>query len=323
MSRHKDIHDYISTQLNNNNQNLSFKLFYKYSIQNNEFSELLVNSVDLGEEDPNNVKIKYDGQEYNTQKGVFTLENVKYIPCIIESFGDEFQPLDSDIDTIIKYRVPVTFFVDERYNKANADFVDEAIEYVQDSIRGRTNTIGGYNMFITHSAFEPQTGLVTINERPFRRYQLVFFFKATKKGSYGQQIQTFIQNNNLFSGEVTRIYPIARKSPRVNELLPRQKFETETDTTEVYEIYNIPDISALELEMAFVYKNDEFTRHFMDKKYAPTKPEKYTISIVLPGYEGNPFSDSYLIENIGGPENYDDQMMFIVTFKKASVKYNG
>ena len=124
MSRQEDLHNYIDTKLNGNPQGLPFKLYYKYGINDGDFADLLINSVDLGNDDENNVVIQYEGEDYNTQLGQYTLDSVKYIPCIIEDYQARFEPLEQF--DIIDYTIPVSFFVDVRANDLNGDIVTNA-----------------------------------------------------------------------------------------------------------------------------------------------------------------------------------------------------
>ena len=203
MSRQKSIHDYIQTKLSANSSGLDFNLYYKYGINDGEFHNILFNSIDLpnpNEEDE--VDVIYDGVTYQTQNGQYSLDRVQYIPCIIEAFEARFEPLDSF--DIIEYTIPISFFVEERFNKQNDDIVTNAIESVQDLIRGKTDTIGGYNTFLTHSAFSPISGIIEIGSaddsgegediRYFRTYQMTIYLSMNKQGYFGKEIQYFIQN---------------------------------------------------------------------------------------------------------------------------------
>lgn len=320
MSRQKSINDYIDTKLNANNQSLPFKLYYKYGINDQEFSEFLLNSVDNGIDDPDNVIINFEGEDYNTQNGQYTIDNVNYIPCIIEDYQARFEPLSDH--TIVKYTVPVSFFVEERFNRENNDIITDAIENVQDTIRGTTDTIGGLNAFIAHSDIRPISGLIRINEKPYRAYQMTFYFKMTNDGYFGEEIQYFIQNDALFSGTTTRIYPVLRDSSRNNELLPRQKFNDEIDASDEFEIKTMPDLSAFSFTLSLVYDGTELPRHFITQKYNPERPLKYFFSVVYPGMEGTPFGFDYMIESISGLESVDSQLIVTVTFKRASDLYS-
>lgn len=324
MSRQESIHNYINTKLNSNTQNLKFKLYYKYGVNDGEFADLLLNSVDLGVDDENNVVVEYEGTEYNTQHGQFTLDTVKYIPCIIEDFQARFEPLEKY--DIVDYTVPVSFFVDVRYNDLNGDIVTNAIESVQDAIRGTVTTIGGYNCFITHSDIRPISGIIEIGSseddiRSFRAYQMTFYINMNKQGHFGKEIQYFIQHESLFGGVATRFYPIGRGSSRKNENQSRQLFDT--DTTVNFETRSVPDLSAMTLNFSLLYDGTELTRHFITQKFNQGKPLKYFFSVIYPGMEGTPFGDDYILEDVGGAENIDSTLVVGLSFIKASEKYNG
>jgi len=326
MSRQRDINTYIVTALNANTQGLKFNLYYKYGINDGEFAELLINSTYVEPNDEaEDVKILYDGIETSTIKGNFEIVKTKYIPCIIEGFDARFEPLDKE--KIISYSIPVSFFVDEKSNANNNDIFTTAIEEIQDTIRGTISTIGDYNSFINHGAITPISGLIEIGAseedvRTFRAYQMTFYIELTNNGYFGRQIKYEIQNDDLFEGLKTEIFPLDKSTGRTIEPLGRQVFDT--DTTHEYEIVSVPDISAFSLEIALLYDGDELTKHFLQEKYNIRKPKVYSISVFFPDKSvGVEFTDNYILESVTGPEGLGDKIIFSLSFVKASDKYNG
>jgi hypothetical protein len=315
MSRQKDIHDFIETKLNNTGTGLPFELYYRYHIGDEDFTDKVLNSIDLGETDPNNVKVEWEDNIYNTQKGVFTLDNINYIPCIIEDFVVTYEPIALFLNAL--YSVPISFFVNERFNKDNGDIFTESIEKMQDALRGHVEVISGNKVMVTHSDVRPVSGLIEFNDLLYRVYTTTIDFEMISKGYFGEEMQFHIQNSEIFGGSTTRVFPIIRTSNRLNDLAPFQGFKTVANAN--LEIKNIDDMSGFGLSLSFlVESNDDLTDHFIKRKFVPPNDsEVYNVSVTYPNLTGTPFSDKYLIESITGGEGITDKLVVTVNFKKA------
>jgi hypothetical protein len=318
MSRQKDINDFLDTELNTGTT-IPFKLYYRYHLGGTSFDELMFKSIDLGEEDPNNVKVQYEGLVHNTQNGQFTLENIKYIPCIIEDFVANFEPID--IFTDITYSIPMSFFVSELLNADNGDIFNVQIEAFQNRIRGEVFDLSGFRALFSHTDVRPVSGLVDVNGKWFRMYQTTIDIQMISTGYFGKEIVVHVQNDNVFSGATTRVYPLIQTSNRANELAPFQGFKTVANDNA--ELGYIPDLSGFGLGLSFLVNGDSLTDYLTKQRFEQPDESVWNISITYPNLVGNPFSDVYLIENISGAEGLTDKLITTVEFKRADDKVSG
>jgi len=319
MSFHKDIHDYLSNKLNSNSLELTFNLFHRYEIGETEFASLILESSYTSpenDESEDNVVVKYNGVEYNTPHGVYEIRNVQYIPCIIEDFIGDFEPIREFKNA--NYSIPITLFVDEAFNKANNNIVDNMLEEFQDSIRGLTQSLNGNKILFNHSDVRPISGTVPINNILYRSYQIIVYVETLSVGYFGNEILYWLKSETVGGSytSLTQIYPVIRGSQRGNETVPIQKFKTELNNE--IETRSVPNISAFGLSLSFMYEGGELARHFITQRYTPDPTVKYQIKIVYPGIVNTPFIDDYIIEDVGGPESLGEKLIINVSLNRAS-----
>lgn len=276
----------------------------------------------------NNVVIEYDGVEYNTQLGQYSLNKVTYIPGIIENFIAEFEPLQFIRN--VQYTIPLTFYINETFNRDLDNKIVEAVEVFQDKIRGAIQLIYGHNVLLNHTDLSPLTGIIDFNGTVFREYQLVVYMDAIKQvlpsdtayTFFGNQIEYRVSVPTLNSGAKFRVYPISAMSARANELHMFQKFSTATNNE--YDLKSIPNESGLSLELAFFYTGDSFSKFLYQQKYSQTELPVITIEVKYPTQVGDtqiPMERDYLIESIGGTESVGDKIIFTLSLRPVSEVY--
>jgi hypothetical protein len=341
--------EYLENKLNttDNNvltpSNLKFKLFNRYAIEEQEFFDVVVDSVDW-EDSPstippaNNIVIEYDGEEYNTQLGQYNLQKVRYIPCIIESFIGEFEPVDFVKN--INYTIPVTFYVNETIDRQLDNVIVDAVQTFQDTVRGKVDTyfdaISGedFTFLLTHSDYSPLTGIIDFNGTIFREYQIILSLEMVDKGFFTNQIEYVLSvpefagtspTTEPFAGLGTpfRVYPVAAMSSRASELHQFQKFSTSTE--DAFEVKAIPNEVGFMIELSFLYDGSLFTRFLYKLRYTATEPKIVTLQVKYPGLTGSlevaPATD-YVIESIGGLETVGEKIIFSIVLKPVSGVYS-
>lgn len=320
MSFQKDINDLLEIKLNDNTQSLPFSLYYKSDLGSDDFVNVVFESTDwidtgIGAED--NVIVEYDGIEYNTQLGEYTLSDIRYIPCIVHSFNAEFEPY-----SFVKratYSLPITFYVDEIWNKDNNDIFTEAVEEFQDSVRGLVETASGRKVLFNHSDIKPVTGLVDFNGKYFREYQMTISLDTIDSGYFGNELIYYVTHPDLNSGVTFEINPISMSSGKHSELHLFQKFNTATNNE--YQTKSVPNETGFSIEVTVIYNADEFTKWLVNSKFEESKVEKLTFGVKYPEIE-TPFSESYVIENIGGVEMIGQLLTVTFTLRPVSEVYS-
>ena len=140
----------------------------------------------------NNVVINYDGVDYNTQLGQYSLDKVSYIPGIIENFMAEFEPLKFIRN--VSYTLPITFYINETFNRELDNKIIEAVEVFQDKIRGNIELVYNHNVLFNHTDITPLTGVIDFNGTIFREYQMVVYMDAIKQVLPSDTAYTFFGN---------------------------------------------------------------------------------------------------------------------------------
>ena len=276
----------------------------------------------------NNVVINYDGVDYNTQLGQYSLDKVSYIPGIIENFMAEFEPLKFIRN--VSYTLPITFYINETFNRELDNKIIEAVEVFQDKIRGNIELVYNHNVLFNHTDITPLTGVIDFNGTIFREYQMVVYMDAIKQvlpsdtayTFFGNQIEYRIGVPTINSGTKFRIYPISAMTVRGNELYMFQKFNTPSNLE--YDAKSIPNESAFSLELSFFYTGDLFSKFLYQQKYAQTTLPIVTLEIRYPTQPGDtqiPMEREYLIESIGGTESVGDKIMFTISLRPVSEVY--
>jgi len=337
--------EYLENKLNTTNNNvltpldLKFNLYNRYGVEDQEFFDTVVNSIDW-EDDPStipaadNVVVEFEGEEYNTQLGEYTLDKIKYIPCIIEGFIGEFEPLDFVKN--VNYNIPLTFYVNETVDRELNNIIVTAIQLFQDNIRGKTDTyfdtLSGrdFTFLLTHSDYTPLTGIIDFNGTIFREYQLVISLELIDKGFFTNQIEYTLSvpeyanadpETERFAGlgAPFRIYPVAAMSSRASELHQFQKFSTSTE--DEFEVKAIPNEVGFMTELSFLYDGSLFSRWLYTLRYTPTVPKIVTLQVRYPGLESSleiPDTIDYVIESIGGMESVGEKIVISVVLKPVS-----
>lgn len=323
--------------------NLKFNLFNRYGIQDQEFFDVVVDSVDW--ETPNsagiaadNVIVEFDGEEYNTQLGQYDLRQVRYVPCIIEDFIGEFEPVDFIKN--VNYTIPLTFYVNETIDRQLDNIIVDAVQTFQDTIRGRIDTyfdaISGQNFkfLLTHSDYSPLTGIIDFNGTIFREYQMVISLEMIDKGFFTNQIE-YVLSFPEFVGttEATEpfaalalpfpVFPVAAMSSRASELHQFQKFSTSTQ--DEFEVKAIPNEVGFMIELSFLYDGSLFTRFLYKLRYTPTEPKIVTLLVTYPGLSSElevPPAVDYVIESIGGLETVGEKIILSIVLKPVSGVYS-
>jgi len=276
----------------------------------------------------NNVVIEYDGVQYNTQLGQYTLDKVAYIPGIIENFMAEFEPLKFIRN--VSYTLPITFYINETFNRELDNKIIDAVEVFQDKIRGNIELVYNHNVLFNHTDITPLTGIIDFNGTIFREYQMVVYMDAIKQvlpsdtayTFFGNQIEYRMSIPTLNSGAQFRIYPISAMAVRSNELHIFQKFCTSTNNE--FDIKAIPNESGLSLELAVFYTGDSFSKFLYQQKYSQTELPIVTLEVrypVQPGDTQIPMEREYLIESIGGTETVGDKIIFTLMLRPVSEVY--
>jgi hypothetical protein len=323
--------------------NLKFKLFNRYGIQDQEFFDVVVDSVDWDVPDStgipaDNVVVEFEGEEYNTQNGQYELRQVKYIPCIIESFIGEFEPIDFVKN--INYTIPVTFYVNETIDRQLDNVIVDAVQTFQDTIRGKVDSyfdsLSGedFTFLLTHSDYSPLTGIIDFNGTIFREYQMIISLEMIDKGFFTNEIEYVISvpefagtspTTEPFAGLGTpfRVYPVAAMSSRASELHQFQKFSTSIE--DAFEVKAIPNEVGFMMELSFLYDGSLFTRFLYKLRYTATEPKIVTLQVKYPGLTGSlevaPATD-YVIESIGGLETVGEKIIFSIVLKPVSGVYS-
>jgi hypothetical protein len=336
------IREYLENKLNTTDNNvltpldLKFKLFNRYAIEDQEFFDTVVDSIDwedtlTGSE--NNVVVEFEGEQYNTQLGQYSLRNVKYIPGIIEGFIGEFEPLDFVKN--VNYNIPLTFYVNETIDRELSNIVVEAIQRFQDSIRGKTDTyfdiVSGkdFTFLLTHSDYTPLTGVIDFNGTVFREYQLIVSLELIDEGFFTNQIEYNLSvpeyagtdpQVERFAGLGTpfRVYPVAAMSSRASELHQFQKFSTSAE--DEFEVKAIPNEVGFMIELSFLYDATLFSQWLYTLRYTPKVPKIVTLQVRYPGISSLnvPNAIDYVIESIGGLETVGEKIIISIVLKPVS-----
>jgi len=333
-----EIRVYLQNKLNNTTNNplvasgTTFRLYNRYEIEEQDFFDFVVNSIDW-EDDPStipaadNVVVEFEGQEYNTQLGEYTIERLTYIPGIIENFLAEFEPLKFIRN--VNYTIPVTFYINETFNRELDNKIIEAVEVFQDKIRGHIELVYSHNTLFNHSDITPLTGIIDFNGTIFREYQMIIYLEAIKSVSgltpnysfYGNQIEYRITIPTVVNNY--RVYPLTAMATRGNELHMFQKFSTATN--DEFEAKTIPNESGFSLELSFLYYGDSFSKWLYEMKYAQEDLPVITLEVKYPGIPGDtvvPYEKDYLIESIGGAESVGDKIIFTLVLRPVSEVYS-
>lgn len=277
----------------------------------------------------NNVVVEYDGVEYNTQNGQYTLQQLTYIPCIIESFMGEFQPLKFVKN--VSYSIPVTFYINETFNRNLDNKIIEAVEIFQNKIRGEVELIYNHNVLINHSDIAPLTGIIDFNGTVFREYQIMIYMEAIQtilpnsgnQPFFGNQIEYRLTIDGLFETnnipQKFRVYPIAVNSVRSNEVHMFQKFSSAT--TNEFETKSLPNESAFMIELTFLYTGDSFTKFLYQQRYEQETPRTVLLEVKYPAMAGDtqyPVEKNYVIESIGGSESVGEKIILTMVLRPVS-----
>jgi hypothetical protein len=337
------IREYLENKLNTTDNNvltpldLKFKLFNRYAIEDQEFFDTVVDSIDwedtlTGSE--NNVVVEFEGEQYNTQLGQYSLRNVKYIPGIIEGFIGEFEPLEFVKN--VNYNIPLTFYVNETVDRELNNIVVEAVQRFQDDIRGKTDVyfdiVSGkdFTFLLTHSDYTPLTGVIDFNGTVFREYQLIVSLELIDGGFFTNQIEYNLSvpeyagadpQTQPFAGLGTpfRVYPVAAMSSRASELHQFQKFSTSAE--DAFEVKALPNEVGFMTELSFLYDGSLFARWLYKLRYTPTVPKIVTLQVKYPGLQSTleiPDAIDYVIESIGGLETVGEKIIISIVLKPVS-----
>lgn len=327
------LRNYLQNKLNDADTSIAtakipFKLYDRYAIEDQDFYDIVLDSIDWEAEGStgvaaDNVVINYEGAEYNTQNGQYTLSEVKYIPCIIEDFVAQFEPL-SFVENV-SYTIPVTYYINETYNKQLDNLIILATQRFGNGLRGQTDTLFDpesgktYKMLSNHTALTPLTGIIDFNGTVFREYQMVINIELISDGFFGNQIQYLVSTPELSSGATFRVYPVSATSTRASEL---HGFQVFGDTN--FESKAIPNEVGFMMELSFLYTGDAFTSWLYKQKFTPTPPKKINLRVVYPsvasGYEVSE-TTSYVIESIGGVEQVGEKIILSIVLKPVSEEY--
>jgi hypothetical protein len=337
--------EYLENKLNPTQSNvltsndLKFKLYNRYGIEDQEFFDFVVDSVDW-EDDPStippsdNVVVEFEGEEYNTQLGEYDLRQVRYIPAIIESFIGEFEPLDFVKN--VNFTIPVTFYINETIDRQLNNIIVDAVQLFQDNIRGKVDTYfdstsgKDFRFLLTHSGYTPLTGIIDFNGTIFREYQLIVSLELIDGGFFTNQIEYVLSvpkyaNANPQTepfaalGIPFRVFPVSAMSSRAAELHQFQKFSTSTE--DAFEVKALANEVGFMLELSFLYDASLFTRFLYKLRYTPKEPEIVTIQIKYPGLPSAssvPDAIDYIIESIGGLETVGEKIILSLVLKPVS-----
>lgn len=334
--------EYLENKLNTTQNNiltpvnLKYKLYNRYGVDEQEFFDVVVDSVDWEDNSStilssDNVIINFEGEEYNTQNGEYTLRKVRYIPAIIEDFIAEFEPLDFVKNA--NYTIPITFYVNETIDRQLNNVIVDAIQNFQDTIRGKIDTYFDSNagldftFLVTHGGYSPLTGIIDFNGTVFREYQLILSLELIDKGFFANQIEYVLSlpeyqgvspTVNKFAelGTAFRVYPVAAMSSRASELHQFQKFNTSAN--DEFEVKALTNEVGFMVELSFLYDGSLFTRWLYKLRYTPSVPKVVTLQVRYPGLTSNleiaPATD-YIIESIGGLETVGEKIIFSLVLK--------
>jgi hypothetical protein len=280
----------------------------------------------------NNVVVDFEGENYNTQFGQYTLNRLTYIPSIIENFMGEFEPLKFVRN--VAYTIPLTFYINETFNRELDNKIIEAVEVFQDKIRGEIEIIYDHNVLLNHGDITPLTGVIDFNGTVFREYQVIIYMEAVKtilptnaiKPFFGNQIEYRLTVDGLFEQNGTpqkfRVYPVAVSSVRSNELHMFQKFSTAI--TNEFQMKSLPNESAFTIELTFLYTGDSFTKFLFQQRYAQEEPRTLLLEVKYPAMAGDnqiPMEQEYVIESIGGAESVGDKILLTIVLRPVSEVY--
>lgn len=339
--------EYLENKLNTTENNLltpvnlKFELFNRYGIQDQEFFDVVVDSVDWEDtntDSENNIVVEFEDEEYNTQLGQYDLQKVRYVPCIIEDFIGEFEPVDFIKN--VNYTIPLTFYVNETIDRELGNVIVDAIQNFQDTIRGKTDTyfdslLGkDFTFLLTHSDYSPLTGIIDFNGTVFREYQMVISLELIDGGFFTNQIEYVLsvpeyQGTDIsvepFSalGTPFRVFPVAAMSSRASELHQFQKFSTSTE--DEFEVKAIPNEVGFMTELSFLYDGSLFTKFLYKLRYTATEPTIVTLQVKYPGLTSSleiPDAIDYVIESIGGLETVGEKIIFSIVLKPVSGVYS-
>jgi hypothetical protein len=335
------LEDKLNTTQNNllTPVNLKYKLYNRYGIDEQDFFDVVVDSVDWDVANStgipaDNIVVEFEGEEYNTQLGEYDLRKVRYIPAIIEDFIAEFEPLDFVKNA--NFTIPITFYVNETIDRQLDNIIVDAIQNFQDTIRGRVDTYFDSNagvdftFLITHGGYSPLTGIIDFNGTVFREYQLILSLELIDKGFFANQIEYVLSVPEFaganpatepFAGLGTpfRVYPVAAMSSRASELHQFQKFST--STADAFEVKALANEVGFMMELSFLYDGTPFTRFLYKLRYTPLVPKVVTLQVKYPGLTGSlevaPATD-YIIESIGGLETVGEKIIFSLVLKPVN-----
>ena len=337
------LREYLENKLNNTSSGildpayLKFKLYNRYGIDDQEFFDTIVESIDWEDTNTNsenNVVIEFEGDEYNTQLGQYELEQIKYVPSIIEDFIAEYEPLDFVKNA--NYTVPITFYVNETVDRQLNGVVITAIQKFQDEIRGKVDTyfddVAGtdFTFLLTHSGYSPLTGIIDFNGTIFREYQLVVSLELIDNGFFTNQIEYVLSvpeyqgtdpSTEPFSalGTAFRVFPVAAMSSRASELHQFQKFSTSAE--DAFEVKSLANEVGFMMELSFLYDGSLFTRFLYKLRYTPVVPKIVTLQVKYPGLTGSleiaPATD-YIIESVGGLETVGEKIIMSIVLRPVS-----
>lgn len=337
------IRTFINDKLNNATNNplvqsgTTFKLYNRYEVEDQDFYDFVLDSIDWNTEGStgvpaNNVVVEYEDKEHNTQLGQYTLEQVEYIPCILEAFTGEFQPLEFVRN--VSYTIPLTFYINETFNRKLENKIIEAVEIFQDKIRGKIELIYNHSVLINHSDITPLTGIIDFNGTIFREYQVILYMDAIQTILPTKETQPFFGNQIEYRLKIDgvlllnnvpqkfRVYPVAVNSVRSNEIHMFQKFST-TETNE-YEMQSIPNESAFTIELTFLYTGDSFTKFLYQQRYEQEELRKVTLEVKYPAMVGDtqyPVEKDFIIESIGGSESVGEKILLTMVLRPVSDIY--
>lgn len=337
------LQNYIQNKLDSvnavDNTPFTYNLYNRYAIEDQDFYDVVLDSVDWEAEGSegipaDNVVVEYDGAEYNTQNGQYTLEKIKYVPCIIEDFIADFEPL-SFVENV-SYTIPITFYINETFDKQLDNLIILGIQQFGNSLRGQTGTLFDpesgqtYKLLSNHTALTPLTGIIDFNGTVFREYQIVVNLELISNGFFGNQIQyaVSITDNDFvnpltsqpyFSGQTFAVNPIAATSTRASEL---HGFQIFGDTN--FESKSIPNEVGFMMELSFLYTGDAFTSWLYKQKFNPSPPKKISVKVTYPSsllQSQEIPTVNYVIESIGGVEQVGEKIILTVVLKPVSVVY--
>lgn len=332
------LRNYLQNKLNDTDASpfssrVPFKLYDRYAIEDQDFYDVVLDSVDweiqgsTGVLD-NNVVVEYDGIEYNTQNGQYILQKIKYVPCIIEDFIADYEPL-TFVENI-NYTIPITYYINETYNKQLNNLMVEATEQFGNLLRGRIDSVFDANsgktfrMLLNHTALTPLTGIIDFNGTVFREYQMVVHIELIDNGYFGNQIVYNISVPKKdesdvvpFNGATFAVNPISATSTRASELHEFQVFGTNN-----FESKAMPNEVGFMLELSFLYDGGQFTKWLYGLKFNPSEnsfPRVITVSVRYPGTTAQESpSKFYVIESIGGVEQVGEKIIMTIVLKPAT-----